>query len=126
MTAVGHGWSNPARPVKSRSPESLNVAIPFSLGREQSLLGRGLGGAVSDDDVVWLGLGHRGFAQGHRGRGGRRGSALALISSGTYLAGALYDHFGYYAPAFAAGIGSNILNLMVVGTLVLRQRWRTA
>ena len=26
------------------------------------------------------------------------------------------------APAFATGVGSNILNLMVVGTLVARQR----
>jgi MFS family permease len=51
------------------------------------------------------------------------GSGMAL---GGWLAGLLYDHFGYYAPAFAFGIGSNILNLMVVGTLVLRQRWRPA
>jgi MFS family permease len=51
------------------------------------------------------------------------GSGMAL---GGWLAGLLYDHFGYYAPAFAFGIGSNILNLMVVGTLVMRQRWRAA
>jgi len=48
------------------------------------------------------------------------------MASGGWLAGLLYDHFGYYAPAFAAGIGSNILNLMVVGLLVARQRWRAA
>jgi MFS family permease len=48
------------------------------------------------------------------------------MASGGWLAGLLYDHFGYYAPAFAAGIGSNILNLMVVGTLVARQRLRLA
>ena len=51
------------------------------------------------------------------------GTGMAL---GGWLAGALYDHFGYYAPAFAAGICSNILNFLVVGTLVLRQRWRPA
>jgi MFS family permease len=45
------------------------------------------------------------------------GSGMAL---GGWLAGLLYDHFGYYAPAFATGIGSNILNLLVVGILVLR------
>ena len=39
------------------------------------------------------------------------------MASGGWLAGLLYDHFGYYAPAFASGIGSNILNLMVVGTV---------
>jgi hypothetical protein len=33
----------------------------------------------------------------------------------------LYDHFGYYAPAFATGIGANLLNIGVVGLLVLRQ-----
>jgi MFS family permease len=51
------------------------------------------------------------------------GGGMAL---GGWLAGALYDHFGYYAPAFAAGIGSNILNFIVVGTLVMRGRMREA
>jgi len=51
------------------------------------------------------------------------GSGMAL---GGWLAGMLYDHFGYYQPAFAAGIIANILNFLVVGTLVMRQRWRTA
>ena len=48
------------------------------------------------------------------------------MAAGGWLAGLLYDHFGYYAPAFAAGIGANILNLLVVGCLVGRQRYRTA
>ena len=48
------------------------------------------------------------------------------MASGGWLAGLLYDHFGYYAPAFAAGVGANILNLMVVGLLVARQRYRAA
>jgi MFS family permease len=43
------------------------------------------------------------------------GGGMAL---GGWLAGFLYDHFGYYAPAFAAGIGANILNLLLVGILV--------
>jgi MFS family permease len=51
------------------------------------------------------------------------GCGMAL---GGWLAGLLYDHFGYYAPAFAAGIGANILNLLVVGTLVARQRLTAA
>jgi MFS family permease len=49
------------------------------------------------------------------------GSGMAL---GGWLAGLLYDHFGYYAPAFAAGIGANLLNLFLVGVLVGRQRLR--
>ena len=48
------------------------------------------------------------------------------MAAGGWLAGLLYDHFGYYAPAFAFGIGANILNLMVVGLLVGRQRYRAA
>ncbi|MEJ2434604.1 MAG: MFS transporter [Pseudolabrys sp.] len=42
------------------------------------------------------------------------------MASGGWLAGVLYDSYGYYAPAFAAGIGANILNLMIIGTLVMR------
>ena len=39
----------------------------------------------------------------------------------TANAGALYDHFGFYAPAFAAGTLFNLANLVVVGFLVARQ-----
>ncbi|HJS60980.1 MAG TPA: MFS transporter [Pseudolabrys sp.] len=49
------------------------------------------------------------------------GGGMAL---GGWLAGLLYDQFGYYAPAFAAGIGANILNLLLVGILVGRRRRR--
>jgi MFS family permease len=51
------------------------------------------------------------------------GGGMAL---GGWLAGLLYDHFGYYAPAFATGIGANILNILIVGTLVMRGRLRVA
>jgi MFS family permease len=44
------------------------------------------------------------------------------MATGGWLAGLLYDHFGYYAPAFATGICSNLLNLVVVALLVGRQR----
>jgi hypothetical protein len=43
------------------------------------------------------------------------------MATGTWLAGALYDYFGFYAPAFAAGVFSNLLNFIVIGTLVLRR-----
>jgi len=54
--------------------------------------------------------------------------ALLLLSgsgmaTGTWLAGILYDHFGYYAPAFAAGVVFNLLNLAAIGTLVLRRQF---
>ena len=48
------------------------------------------------------------------------------MAAGGWLAGLLYDHFGFYAPAFAVGIGANILNLLIVGVLVGRQRYRAA
>jgi MFS family permease len=51
------------------------------------------------------------------------GGGMAL---GGWMAGLLYDHFGYYAPAFAVGIGANILNVLIVGTLVFRQRRKVA
>jgi MFS family permease len=46
------------------------------------------------------------------------------MGAGSWIAGLLYDHFGYYAPAFATGIGANVLNLLVVCILVGRQRHR--
>jgi MFS family permease len=46
------------------------------------------------------------------------------MAAGGWIAGLLYDHFGYYAPAFAVGIGANILNLLMVSVLVGRQRHR--
>jgi MFS family permease len=54
--------------------------------------------------------------------------ALLLMSgsgmaAGSYLAGVLYDYFGYYAPAFAAGVGFNLANLAILITLVARQRY---
>jgi MFS family permease len=44
------------------------------------------------------------------------------MAAGGWGAGALYDRFGYYLPAFAVGIGFNILNLVILLTLVFRQR----
>jgi MFS family permease len=48
------------------------------------------------------------------------GAGMAI---GGWLAGALYDHFGFYAPAFAAGVTANAINLLIVGMLVYRQRY---
>ena len=44
------------------------------------------------------------------------------MATGGWLAGILYNHFGYYGPAFAAGIAANLLNLAIILTLVARQR----
>jgi len=44
------------------------------------------------------------------------------MAGGGWGAGLLFDHFGYYTPAFAAGIGFNLINLTVLLSLVSRQR----
>jgi MFS family permease len=43
------------------------------------------------------------------------------MAAGGWIAGLLYDHLGYYAPAFATGIAANILNLLLVSVLVARK-----
>jgi MFS family permease len=45
------------------------------------------------------------------------------MAFGGWFAGALYDHFGFYGPAFALGALFNVANLVLIGFLVLRQRW---
>jgi MFS family permease len=43
------------------------------------------------------------------------------MAAGAWMGGFLYDWFGYYAPAFVAAIGANMLNLAIVVVLLLRQ-----
>jgi predicted MFS family arabinose efflux permease len=43
------------------------------------------------------------------------------MAAGGWLAGAVYDWAGFYAPAFAAGIVFNFANLLIVAPLVFRQ-----
>jgi MFS family permease len=43
------------------------------------------------------------------------------MATGGWVAGMLYDHFGYYGPAFAAGLIFNLVNLVLIGTLVARR-----
>jgi MFS family permease len=47
------------------------------------------------------------------------GSGMAF---GGWLAGAIYDHVGFYTAAFATGIVFNFAHLLVVGPLVWRQQ----
>jgi len=47
--------------------------------------------------------------------------SMGGMAFGGWFAGALYDHFGYYAPAFAAGALFNLANLVVIGFLAVRQ-----
>ena len=61
------------------------------------------------------------------GEAGWRGPTLLLFSgsgmaAGGWMGGALYDLFGFYAPAFAGAIAANVVNLAIVATLLLRQQ----
>ncbi len=48
--------------------------------------------------------------------------SMGGMAVGSWLAGAIYDHFGYYGPAFLVGVLFNLANLTLVGFLVLCQR----
>jgi MFS family permease len=43
------------------------------------------------------------------------------MATGGWLAGILYDRFGFYAPAFAAGVAANLINFLIVSLLALRR-----
>jgi MFS family permease len=43
------------------------------------------------------------------------------MASGGWFAGLFYDQFGTYTPAFTAGLAFNAVNLLLIGTLVLRR-----
>lgn len=44
------------------------------------------------------------------------------MATGGWLAGILYDYFGSYGPAFAVGIGINLVNFSVIAVLTWRQQ----
>ncbi len=48
-------------------------------------------------------------------------TSMSGMAFGSWLAGRLYDHFGFYAPAFGSGFVFNVINLALLGFLVLRQ-----
>jgi MFS family permease len=52
-------------------------------------------------------------------------STATGMALGGWAAGAIYDYAGFYAPAFATGIGLNVVNIAIVGSLVALQRPRT-
>jgi MFS family permease len=51
-------------------------------------------------------------------------TSMTGMAVGSWLAGALYDHFGYYAPAFGIGVVFNLANLAIIGFLVSRTTGR--
>lgn len=49
--------------------------------------------------------------------------SMGGMAFGSWWAGVLYDHFGFYGPAFASGAIFNLANLTLVGFLTLRHGW---
>jgi MFS family permease len=44
------------------------------------------------------------------------------MAAGGWLAGLLYDRFGFYGAAFGVGLVFNLANIVIVGSLVMRQQ----
>jgi hypothetical protein len=47
---------------------------------------------------------------------------MSGMAAGSWLAGVIYDHYGFYAPAFATGLAFNIANFAIIAGLVVL--WR--
>jgi len=43
------------------------------------------------------------------------------MATGAWIGGILYDHFGYYAPAFATGVAVSAVNFMIISALAFRR-----
>jgi MFS family permease len=43
------------------------------------------------------------------------------MAAGSWIGGVLYDHFGYYAPAFTAGVAVSALNFLIISALAFRR-----
>ena len=51
-------------------------------------------------------------------------TGMSGMAAGSWLGGVIYDHYGFYAPAFATGFVFNLANLVIIASLVLL--WRQA
>jgi MFS family permease len=49
-------------------------------------------------------------------------TGMSGMAAGSWLAGVIYDYYGYYAPAFATGLAFNIANFAIISGLVVL--WR--
>jgi len=49
-------------------------------------------------------------------------TGMSGMAAGSWLAGVIYDYYGFYAPAFATGLAFNIANFTIIAGLVVL--WR--
>ena len=47
-------------------------------------------------------------------------TGMGGMAAGSWIAGVIYDHFGFYAPAFATGLAFNLVNLAILSWLLAR------
>lgn len=52
--------------------------------------------------------------------------SMAGMAAGVWVAGAIYDYAGFYAPSFATGLFANVLNFLLLTLLALGQRQQRA
>jgi MFS family permease len=54
-------------------------------------------------------------------------TGMSGMAFGSWIAGVIYDHFGFYAPAFATGLAFNLVNLAILSWLLWRWiAWKRA
>jgi MFS family permease len=49
-------------------------------------------------------------------------TGMSGMAAGSWLAGVIYDHYGFYAPAFATGLAFNIANFAIIAGLMVLSR----
>jgi MFS family permease len=49
-------------------------------------------------------------------------TGMSGMAAGSWLAGVIYDFFGFYAPAFATGLAFNLANLTIIASLLMLSR----
>ena len=113
--------------------ETLSAVRPFTTVPPENTVKLTLGGLFTVTGI--FGLGFSGIIPAYvlalreffpaREAGWRVPILLCMsgfgMASGGWVAGLIYDHFGYYAPAFGFGLAVNAVNLVLVGTLVARR-----
>ncbi len=49
-------------------------------------------------------------------------TGMSGMAAGSWMAGVIYDYFGFYAPAFATGLAFNLVNFTVIALLLVQAR----
>ena len=49
-------------------------------------------------------------------------TGMSGMAAGSWMAGVIYDYFGFYAPAFATGLAFNLVNFVVIALLLVQAR----